>query len=192
MGAGHNGAVADYLKDETNVAWSVPHFQRFINLLIARSGAERIHIIAHSMGNRLVCDALKVLSYELGSRLKLNHLVLAAPDIDADTFRELAATLQKVSGRITLYESSKDKALMVSRAIHGNPRAGEPLLIIPGLDAIDASAVDTNFLGHSYFSDNWPLLSDIHSILFKDDPPASRFGLTETEHPDGKYYAFRA
>jgi esterase/lipase superfamily enzyme len=187
-----NGKVADYLKDETNVRWSTPHFQRFLGLLSERSGAERIHIIAHSLGNRLVCDALEKLSYDPESRLRLNHLVLAAPDIDADTFRELAAALQKCSGRVTVYESSDDIALKVSKRIHGNPRAGEPLLIVPGLDTIDVSAIDTNFLGHSYFSDSWPLLSDIHSILLKDDPPAARFGLDELVHSDGNYYAFRA
>lgn len=187
-----NGRFAAYLKDETNIAWSTPHFQRFLSLIAQHSGAKRIHIIAHSMGNRAVCDALKALSYDPNTNLKFNHLVLAAPDIDADTFRELAATLQKVSGRITLYESSKDKALQASKKIHGNPRAGEPLLVIAGLDTIDASAIDTDFLGHSYFSDNWPLLSDIHSILFKDTPPAERFGLTEMDNPNGKYYAFRA
>jgi hypothetical protein len=79
----------------------------------------------------------------------------------------------------------------VSRTVYGYPRAGEPLLIIPGLDAIDASAIDTDFFGHSYFSDNWPLLSDIHTILFKDDPSASRFGLKEMAHADGEYYAFK-
>jgi esterase/lipase superfamily enzyme len=187
-----NGRFAAYIKDETNIAWSTPHFQRFLSLVSQHSGAKRIHIIAHSMGNRAVCEALKELGADSGNNLKFNHLVLAAPDIDADTFRELAVKLQKVSGRITLYESSKDKAIQASKKIHGNPRAGEPLLIIPGLDTIDASAIDTDFLGHSYFSDNWPLLSDIHSILFKDEPPAERFGLTEMQHPDGKYYAFRS
>jgi len=162
-----------------------------LGLLAHKSGAERIHIIAHSMGNRAVCDALKALSYDSTSQLKFNHLVLAAPDIDAGTFQELAATLQRLAGRVTLDESSQDKAIQASRKIHGNPRAGEPLLVVRGMDTIDASAVDTDFLGHSYFSDNWPLLSDIHSILFKDEPPSGRFGLVEMEHEDGKYYAFR-
>jgi esterase/lipase superfamily enzyme len=103
----------------------------------------------------------------------------------------LAAALNQVSRRITLYESSKDKALAASKKLHGNPRAGEPFLILPGIDAIDASAIDTNFLGHSYFSDTWPLLSDIHSILFNDEPPVARFGLSEMQHADGVYYAFR-
>jgi hypothetical protein len=52
-----NGKTADYLKDETNITWSTPHFERFLGLLAHESGAERIHIIAHSMGNRAVCDA---------------------------------------------------------------------------------------------------------------------------------------
>jgi esterase/lipase superfamily enzyme len=144
------------------------------------------------MGNRAVCEALKALSYDTTSQLKFSHLVLAAPDIDADTFCELASMLQRITARITLYESSKDKALFASKALHGNPRAGEPILVIPGLDAIDASAIDTNFLGHSYFSDNYPLLSDIHSILFRDEPASSRFGLHPLEHANGRYYAFRA
>ena len=186
-----NGKTADYLEDETNITWSTPHFQRFLGLLAQKSGAKRIHIIAHSMGNRAVCDALKALSYNPTSQLKFNHLVLAAPDIDADTFQELAATLQRLAGRVTLYESSQDKAIQASKKIHGNPRAGEPLLVVRGMDTIDASAIDTDFLGHSYFSDNWPLLSDIHSILFKDEPPSGRFGLVAMEHEDGKYYAFR-
>jgi esterase/lipase superfamily enzyme len=185
-----NGKVADYPKDETNITWSTPHFQRFLKLMSERSGAERIHIIAHSMGNRAVCDALRALSYA-NPYLTFSHVVLAAPDIDAETFQELAETLQLISGRITLYESSKDKALSASKRIHGNPRAGEPLLVIPGLDTIDASEIDTDFLGHSYFSSNWPLLSDIHAILSDDKPPAGRFGLKPMEHKDGRYYAFR-
>jgi esterase/lipase superfamily enzyme len=186
-----NGKTADYLQDETNMTWSTPHFEYFLGLLAHKSGAERIHIIAHSMGNRAVCDALKALSNDTTSQLKFNHLILAPPDIDAATFQELAATLQRLAGRVTLYESSQDKAIQASKKIHGNPRAGEPLLVVRGMDTIDASAIDSDFLGHSYFSDNWPLLSDIHSILFKDELPSGRFGLVEMEHEDGKYYAFR-
>jgi esterase/lipase superfamily enzyme len=186
-----NGKLDAYLKDETNITWSTPHFARFLGLISQHCGAERIHIFAHSMGNRAVCDALKAISHDVNSNVKFNHLVLAAADIDADTFRELAVTLQHLSAHVTLYESSNDRALKVSKLIHGNPRAGEPVLIVAGMDTIDASAIDTDFLGHSYFSDNWPLLSDIYSLISKDMPPAERFGLSEASCPDGKYYAFR-
>jgi esterase/lipase superfamily enzyme len=186
-----NGKFADYFKDEANVTWSTPHFQRFLSLISQRSGATRVHIIAHSMGNRAVCDALKALSADPNNNVKFNHLVLAAPDIDADTFRELAAALQKVSGLITLYESTNDKAIHASKKIHGSPRAGEPLLIIPGLDTVDASKVDTDFLGHSYFGETWTLLADIHSILSDDKPAGRRFGLRGIDDPAGKYYVFK-
>jgi esterase/lipase superfamily enzyme len=185
------GHLADYIQDETNVAWSAPHFERFLNLVAQCTGATRIHVIAHSMGNRAVCEALASMSRDPAASLRLAHLVLAAPDIDAQTFAELASALQRLSARVTLYESANDKALQASRRIHGNPRAGEPLLVLPGLDTIDASAIDTDFLGHSYFSDNWPLLSDIHSILASDESPLQRFGLIQMQHAQGSYFSFR-
>ena len=186
-----SGKAYDYIKDETNSKWSTPHFERFLQLISQKTGANRIHVIAHSMGNRVVCDALEGMSRDPQLSLKLTHLVLAAPDIDAETFVSLARHLRQLSKRVTLYESSNDKALHASKKIHGYARAGEPLLIIPGLDTVDASAVDTDFLGHSYFSDNWALLSDIHAVLSKDLAPEERFGLTRFEHLAGKYYAFR-
>lgn len=185
------GHLADYLHDETDVAWSAPHLERFLHLLAQQTGAARTHVIAHSMGNRAVCEALSNLSRDPAASLRLTHLVLAAPDIDAQTFAELAYALQRLSTRITLYESVNDKALQASRRIHGNPRAGEPLLVLPGLDTIDASLIDTDFLGHSYFSDNWPLLSDIHSILVHDESPDQRFGLIAMQDTQGNYYSFR-
>ena len=183
--------VADYLKDETNIAWSIPHFQTFLGLLAHRSGAERVHIIAHSMGNRAVCEALRLLSYDPGNHIQLNHLVLAAPDIDAETFAELSRLLRRHSANITLYESRNDKALLASKKIHGYVRAGEPLLVLEGLDTVDASAIDTDFLGHSYFSSDYALLSDIHSMLSSDEPAGRRIGLNTKENATGRYYEFR-
>ena len=112
---------------------------------------------------------------------------MAAPDIDAETFQELATLLQRLPAPITLYESSKDKALFASKEIHGNARAEEPLLIVPGLDAMDGSLIVTDFLRHSYFRESWPLLSDIHSLLFNDELASQRFGLTTIDTKDGEY-----
>jgi esterase/lipase superfamily enzyme len=181
----------DYTIDEAQIIWTVPHLERFLEQLALRSGAKRIHIIAHSMGNRAVCDALRALSRPPKLKFQFNHLVLAAPDIDADTFRELADMLKRISRGITLYESSNDKAIKASRAVHGLKRAGEPLLIIPGLDTIDASSVDTDFFGHSYFSSTLPLLTDINSILIDDKPADERVLLETKEHSDGTYYTFK-
>jgi esterase/lipase superfamily enzyme len=187
------GKLASYIHDETNVEWTTPHLIKFLKALADQSGAERIHIIAHSMGNRAVCNALRGLKSELLPRpIPLIHLVLAAADLDADTFRDMAKDLQASAEQITLYQSSNDKALLASKELHGNPRAGEPVLIVPGMDAIDASAIDTDFLGHGYFSDTWPLLSDISYILRDNKAPAARFGLEKREYEGLEYFAFRA
>ena len=186
-----NGLIQRYVRDETEITWTAPHFRRFMELLIHQNITSRIHIIAHSMGNRAVCESLSILSANPDIEMKFAHLVLAAPDIDAQTFEEQVAALQKTSGRITLYESSNDKALAASKQIHGHPRAGEPLLVIPGVDTIDASKINTDFLGHSYFSGP-RLLDDMHSLLFKNEPPNQRSGLTELTNKVGTYYEFTA
>ena len=186
-----NGRVEDYTFDETNAQWSQDHFKRFLCLLAQHVAAAKIHVIAHSMGNRVVCGALKELSLQADNPVALSQIVLAAPDMDADTFKELAAMLGRLSKNVTLYQSSKDKALMASKRIHGNPRAGEPVLVIQGMDTIDASSVDTDFLGHGYFADTWALLSDIHALLANAEPAARRVGMEIRQTADGAYYAFR-
>ena len=50
-----------------------------------QAGIRRVHVIAHSMGNRVVAEAL----YARGQRAEplVDQLVLAAPDVWASRFR---------------------------------------------------------------------------------------------------------
>ena len=48
-----------YTVDETNAAWAAPHFTELLRELLANSGARRVHIVAHSMGNRITTEALR-------------------------------------------------------------------------------------------------------------------------------------
>ena len=73
--------------------------------------------------------------------------------------------------------SSGDRALALSKRFHDFPRAGESgenLLTLPGVDTIDATAVDTSFLGHSYFADNRVLLHDMFDLIRYEAPPDHR------------------
>jgi esterase/lipase superfamily enzyme len=51
-------SVPDYMVDSANVEWSQPRFARFLTLLRERLGAEEVHVVAHSMGNRLLLGLL--------------------------------------------------------------------------------------------------------------------------------------
>ena len=53
------GAVLRYAVDENNVRWTVPHFTEFLKLVLTEIGARVVHVIAHSMGNRCLTEALR-------------------------------------------------------------------------------------------------------------------------------------
>jgi esterase/lipase superfamily enzyme len=75
-----------------------------------RSGADAVHIIAHSMGNRGVLRAVNRIAKvaELRSGTPFGQFILAAADVDADTFRQLSVAYSDVARRTTLYVSKHD------------------------------------------------------------------------------------
>lgn len=188
-----HGRILSYGRDEQQVEWTVPHLKQFLAAVTARTGAERVHLIAHSMGNRALTSALKELALERRTLDKVHHVVLTAPDIDAAVFRQLADRLGQAAKQVTLYASSKDTALWCSKRFHGYARAGdsgEGLVVLPSLDTVDASPVDTSFLGHSYFGSNRTVLTDIIS-LFAGVRPAKRPDLEAVTATAGAYWRFR-
>ncbi|KSB87947.1 hypothetical protein AS593_18715 [Caulobacter vibrioides] len=185
-----NGKLAAYVVDHNNAVGSADRLSRFLETLAARTGAKRVHIIAHSMGNQALCAALDRLSLTLGGNKVVHHVALAAPDVDADQFRQMSQGVCKSAATVTLYASARDKAIMASRKVNGHPRAGEPLVIVKGVDTVDASAVDTDFLAHGYFSDDRSMLEDIYNVI-RDVPASQRFNLKPASDPAGGYFIFR-
>jgi hypothetical protein len=167
------GALEGYVADSENVRYSTPYLVDYIKLLLGCS--KRLHIIAHSMGNVVLCEALKQLHEEkFGLLGAINQIILAAPDIDKDVFIQQIMPAIKRVPNITLYASDKDKALLVSKKIRAGYRrlgeGGNNILIAEGLDSIDASDVGTDMLGHGYFAATESLLNDIHSVLLNLRP----------------------
>jgi esterase/lipase superfamily enzyme len=142
------------------------------------------------MGNRALTRVLHDWGSAGEPEVPFHHVVLTAPDIDADTFKGLAAAIRMKAERVTLYSSHLDKALLASKKFHGYPRAGEVIVIVRGIDTIDASAVNTSFLGHSHFAESRSVLEDIY-WLFQNQPVAKRFGILPEQGPNGVYYVFR-
>jgi esterase/lipase superfamily enzyme len=191
------GKLLDYAVDETNAVWTVPHLRQFLAEVSKQSGAKQIHLIAHSMGNRALTGALRDLAMQSSdsSRPRFNQVLLTAPDIDADVFKnDIAPAITKTAERVTLYASSSDAALLLSKKLHGYARAGEAggdLVIVPGMDTVDVTAVDTSLLGHSYYGDSGSVISDFIEVL-KDSKPADQ---RKWLHPEylgyQKYWVFQ-
>ena len=165
------GKLSGYPADEANAEWTEPHVKAFLALFADQSKAGEIYVVAHSMGSRPTTRALAALLRERADlRPRFRELVLAAPDFDAAVFKEqFLPTFMAMGQHVTLYASSKDKALKASDELHGGePRlgqAGSALFVEPGIETVDASQVDTDFLGHSYIAASATLLTDLRRLL---------------------------
>jgi esterase/lipase superfamily enzyme len=187
------GEVVSYPADEATIEWTTPHLMRFLEKIATESHATTIHLIAHSMGNRALTAALSSIAKEHSGVAPLfSQVFLAAPDIDVGVFKQLAATFPMPANHVTLYASSKDEALKASKKFHQDRRAGDSsiLLVVPNVDTIDATAVDTGFLGHSYYGDNRSVLTDIFSVMKQYDPPDKRFGMRPNRPRNPTYWIF--
>ncbi len=180
------GKLLSYAVDETNMYWDERNFRRFLQKLATQDWVKEIIIVSHSMGARLVIPAVEYVdrnSLNVDSS-NISNIILASPDVDRQDFErdiiEEVLSVRRVNNdrRITIYASAKDKALALSRSIHGYPRLGSPYCFDPyeakalktagypercfaekgrytqqpsksGLTIIDTSDVSTGSSGHS-------------------------------------------
>ncbi|OGW65754.1 MAG: hypothetical protein A3H49_02345 [Nitrospirae bacterium RIFCSPLOWO2_02_FULL_62_14] len=177
------GKFIGYPMDEASIEASEQAIAEYLTLLVRTIGSGRVHIIAHSMGNRALLRAMNDLFTRVAkqNRVRFGQIFLAAADVDTEVFRKLAHVYKTLAKRTTLYVSSKDKALASSGIFHDYPRAGftPPVTIVQGIDTVEASSIDLSFLGHGYYADARSLLQDMHILLQRDTPPSRRFGLQE-------------
>ncbi|MEE8098621.1 MAG: alpha/beta hydrolase, partial [Hyphomicrobium sp.] len=192
------GAVASYTYDRESAGQAQPYLRKFLDLIVKQSGAKTISIIAHSMGTQPLLEVLKDMKSTAPDELIISQIILAAPDVDADTFTNLAHRIEGLAKGVTLYAASNDRALIVSRNFWQNPRAGDvPAsgpLIVPGIDTIDvtAASTDTFALNHSGYAENNELLEDIGVLIEKGvRPPDQRLDkLKRITTEKGDYWRF--
>src|SRR5215217_110150 len=151
-------------------------FIEVLRILKEKHGIESVNVIAHSMGNQVVLDALS--SYARTTNpATIGELILAAPDVDRQMFTHYIPEVQKIVKGITLYASSADKAMAASRQLAGKLRAGdigdEGPIILKNMETIDVTAMGEEMLGlnHNVFAASRNLIDDINLILTKGTRP---------------------
>jgi esterase/lipase superfamily enzyme len=186
------GEVAAYFADGESVDASEEYITHFLTRFVEESGAECVHLIAHSMGNRVLLRAVERMASQAQAkaRVPFGQIILAAPDVDHQVFRSLATAYRQVCQRTTLYVSSKDLALASSGIVYDYPRAGfvPPVTILPGIDTVEVSNIDLTLLGHGYYAGAHDVLQDIHALLLMDQAPEQRFGLRVDTTDHGERY----
>jgi esterase/lipase superfamily enzyme len=165
------GKVGAYGLDNDMSEWTTDHLADFIQDLTAALPAPyRLHIVAHSMGNRALLLALARLNL---THARLGQLILIAPDVDTAIFKVLISRSGPFQGR-TLYISDHDLALKAAGFLHASTiragDAGKQYLVMDDLDTIDMSPLSAGVFGHSLDVYSQVIFEDLSGVLKHETP----------------------
>jgi esterase/lipase superfamily enzyme len=192
-----SGGFFGYGYDRDSATQAQLYLKEFLALVLG-SGAKSVSVIAHSMGNLPLINVLRELGPSLPPTVRLNQIILAAPDVDRDVFVNIAANLKQYGRGVTLYASANDRAMEAARRVAGGvPRAGDvppdgPVLL-PGIDTIDVTQTSTDYLAlnHSIYAEKGALLNDIGLLLQTGErPPMARAHLQRINPPKGEFWRY--
>lgn len=193
--------LISYTNTTESAGYAENHLRKIIRLITTTPGVERVELLAHSRGTALLTSVVRDLLNEAVAAGKeptevmhINNIVLFSPDIDIQLFAQDVTggisdpdmfsvwpsrrVPRSINGRITVYSSPQDRALLVSRILFrsrnrvGDLRADdvpddvqryfEPM---NKFDLIVYEGKRTDAFGHSYFTTNPRVSSDVIQLL---------------------------
>jgi esterase/lipase superfamily enzyme len=189
------GGIRGYAYDRESSEFTVAHLRRFIQTVAQCPGVERVHLVAHSLGVHVTISALCELHLIYAAQgnstqreLKLENLVLAAPDVDEDLFlqRFIGENLLQAARRTTIYASQYDRAIELSDIVFASrrrlgtlavkdfsPKMKQGLAKLPNVQFIECK-VSGCMISHSYVFTHPAVLSDLILVLRdRRDPGAA-------------------
>jgi esterase/lipase superfamily enzyme len=157
------GSLLDYGAAKENATIARDALSKLLHRLSELPDIGRVHILAHSMGAWLAMEALRENAISGSPDLsgKLGDVMLAAPDIDLNVFRQQLARLDP--SHVFVLVSSNDRALSLSRTLAGdrqrlgaldpNNPSDRTALEDLGVKAYDLSRESTGLIGHGTYAD---------------------------------------
>jgi esterase/lipase superfamily enzyme len=118
------------------------------NLLetIHDSGAERIVVVAHSLGSRLLMESMRQieLSKPGWTSRNLSGVILFSPDVNADVFRSQTNAFQKLPEPFVVFSSQSDKFLRLSAGLRWEKERLGSLSDVTKFDDLPIDFVDVS------------------------------------------------
>jgi esterase/lipase superfamily enzyme len=169
----------------------------------------QLWVMANSMGAQVVVDVFALLKQDKAfsdADKEIQHVVLTAPDIDHAQFNEqFKGQIKALAEQLTVYVSSNDRALLVSRLINRGPRRGESTLspdqlgeavrlsqlIEPGsklINLVDVTPVNRTRNFHNFSLETPEFFDDLFLRLTNPELPNSR-PIYHIKSPDGAVYS---
>ncbi|NCF28790.1 MAG: alpha/beta fold hydrolase [Gammaproteobacteria bacterium] len=181
---------------------------RAMALIIDEVRPERLWLVANSMGAQVVADAFSVLYRQArfsDTETEIEDVVLTAPDVGHEDFdTNFKPKINALVKDLTVYVSSNDRALVMSRLINRERRRGESTLgaehfeeavkiaefIEPNsqrITMVDVTPVNRTRNFHNFSLETPEYFDDLYLRLTNADTPSSRL-LYSTRNSDGKTY----
>jgi len=103
-----------------------------LELVIREIQPDRLWLVANSMGAQVVADALSLLYQEsdlADADTEIEDVILTAPDVGHEEFdQRFKEEIKALAKHLTVYVSSNDRALLMSRIVNWERRRGESTL----------------------------------------------------------------
>lgn len=112
------GRETGYVADKDAAAFSRDQLAALLTTLARKPGFGRVDVLGHSMGGWLTMEALRQLRLtRQDATIRRLNVVLAAPDIDVDVFRQQLAVIGPLTPPLTVLVARDDAALSLSRFV---------------------------------------------------------------------------
>ena len=183
-----------------------------LGLIIRLVQPERLWLVANSMGGEVVVNAFSILYQEMDladAEAEIEDVVLTAPDVDREEFdRQFKREIAALARNLTVYVSSNDRALLISRVINRGRRLGEGTLnprnpdqseeaarilelVEPNnelVTLVDVTPVNRTRNFHNFSLETPEFFDDLFLRLTNTDTPSNRL-IYQVRTPDGAVYS---
>ena len=182
---------------------------RALEVIVSEIQPDNLALVANSMGGEVVVSAFNLL-YEnpdfADSDVEIDHVVLTAPDVDHTAFNEqFKHEIKAFAEDLTVYVSSNDRALLISRLINRGERVGESTLSPDMLDEavmisrlvdpdsdlislVDVTPVNRTRNFHNFSLETPEFYDDLYLRLTTEERAPRSRRLYRVRTPDGSDY----
>lgn len=186
-----------YAKSQINARRSAQYLQEFLELVKSVEGVDELHVIAHSMGNDVLTQALNKLELEgyTAERRPFGQIIWASPDVASVDFANFTTAYKsrKIADGMTLYASSTDRALCISNWLSDMKRAGQSppyadvASVVPTIDTTNAYREGSDLIAHTDYADG--AIDDIKALFWYNLNPDKRCFLGNSQVDNVAYWS---
>ena len=180
-----------------------------LRMIIEEVQPERLWLIANSMGGEVVAHAFSEMHQDptlADAETEIEDVVFTAPDVSHEQFdQQFKEEINALAKNLTVYVSSNDRALIVSRLINRGARRGESTLSPEQFDEavrvaelvdpdselvtlVDVTPVNRTRNFHNFSLETPEFFDDLFLRLINPETPRSRT-IYQVETPEGAVYS---